>query len=284
MIIQKKVNIRINYLNFKYYESIINDIHNGDIYEIETINLHKGSHTNILVECDICNTQSIKPYRQYLESYNNGKLYCCSPKCSQIKNRETTIKKYGVDNVFQNEEIKNKIKITNNKNYGKDWITQTDVFKEKSKITNKIRYNTENAAQSEVIKNKMKKTCLEKYGKENYNQTEEIKEIRIKNGTKIPDELKSNYDKYKFDVRKQTDKIKKNLFENWNGLDYYDNENIREYLKLYFGDKNYPTIDHKISIYFGFINNIEKNIISDIKNLCITKRSVNSSKNTKCSD
>ena len=41
MIIQKKVNVKINPRNFKYYKNIISNIHTGVIYEIDTINLHK---------------------------------------------------------------------------------------------------------------------------------------------------------------------------------------------------------------------------------------------------
>lgn len=41
---------------------------------------------------------------------------------------------------------------------------------------------------------------------------------------------------------------------------------------------NYPTIDHKISVYYGFINNISPEEIGDISNLCITKRWINSTK------
>jgi len=33
--------------------------------------------------------------------------------------------------------------------------------------------------------------------------------------------------------------------------------------------KNYPTIDHKLSIFYGFINKIDPYIIADINNLCI---------------
>ena len=48
--------------------------------------------------------------------------------------------------------------------------------------------------------------------------------------------------------------------------------------KLDHNDPNYPTIDHKISVYYGFKNSIDPNIIGSIDNLCITKRSINSSK------
>ena len=46
-----------------------------------------------------------------------------------------------------------------------------------------------------------------------------------------------------------------------------------------FNDKSYRTIDHKISIYDGFRNNIDPKIIGSKENLCITSRSNNSIKN-----
>lgn len=64
------------------------------------------------------------------------------------------------------------------------------------------------------------------------------------------------------------------LFENWNGYDYYDNEYIKENIKLNQHNSIFPTI----SVYYGFKNNIPASEIADIKNLCITKRSINSRK------
>jgi hypothetical protein len=63
----------------------------------------------------------------------------------------------------------------------------------------------------------------------------------------------------------------------WDGFDFYDGEYIIDYLKLHPLDALYPTVDHKISILEGFKNNIPPNIISDIGNLCVTKRKINSS-------
>ena len=61
-------------------------------------------------------------------------------------------------------------------------------------------------------------------------------------------------------------------------VDYYDGEYIQEYFELEHNDKRYPTIDHKISVYYGFVNKIEASVIGSESNLCITKRSINSSK------
>ncbi len=70
------------------------------------------------------------------------------------------------------------------------------------------------------------------------------------------DDLKTDFEIYTRNVRNKTRKLKNKLFENWNGLDFYDNEPIIDNLNLKFYDKNYPTIDHKISIFCGFVNNI----------------------------
>ena len=50
-------------------------------------------------------------------------------------------------------------------------------------------------------------------------------------------------------------------------------------LNCYHSD--YPTIDHKFSIFNGFINNISPKIISEINNLCYTKRINNNKKSYK---
>lgn len=95
-------------------------------------------------------------------------------------------------------------------------------------------------------------------------------------------ELKTPFQEYKLTVRRLTQRVKKLLLENWNGYDYYDNEYIRENYKLKPNDNNYPTIDHKKSVFWGFMNGIPTEEIGDISNLCITKRYINSSKNLNC--
>jgi len=74
------------------------------------------------------------------------------------------------------------------------------------------------------------------------------------------------------------------LLENWNGNDYYDNEYILPYYKLHYNNILYPTIDHKISVKSGFLSNISAEDISSTNNLCLTKRTINSKKNSKNED
>ena len=87
--------------------------------------------------------------------------------------------------------------------------------------------------------------------------------------------------KNKLIVSRITQSNKLELFKNWNGCDYYDNEYIMDNIKLSRNNKLYPTIDHKISIFYGYKNSISPETIGDMENLCITKRTINSSKNNK---
>lgn len=87
-----------------------------------------------------------------------------------------------------------------------------------------------------------------------------------------------NYINYRREVRKLTRRNIKTIYKNWDGYDYYDGEFIKIYENLKHTDNKYPSIDHMISIYDGFINNIPPEEIGNISNLCITKRSNNSLK------
>ena len=95
------------------------------------------------------------------------------------KRKQTNINKYGVENVFQAEDIKNKIKNTCLKKYGADHYNKTAEGKEKHKQTCLQKYGVEVPTQAEQFKIKSKQTCLQKYGADSYKKTNECK-ARIK--------------------------------------------------------------------------------------------------------
>jgi len=154
--------------------------------------------------------------------------------------------------------------------YEIDWFSKSEEFKNKLK-----------SKKDEIIKS-IKNTCLERYGFDNVSKVESVKnksrKTKINLGYIIPDELLTEWEIYKKYVRNLTRKSSKILYENWNGHDYYDDEFIKGYLTYTHTHRFYPTIDHKISVYYGFINNIPPEEISSIDNLCITKRFINSKK------
>lgn len=78
----------------------------------------------------------------------------------------------------------------------------------------------------------------------------------------------------------ETNKWKKQLFENWNGLCAYTHKRLLTEVSD-FNNPLYATIDHKTSVFFGFKENIDPFKIGHIDNLCICSRSINSIKNVK---
>ena len=233
------------------------------------------------------------------------------------KIKKTNLEKYGVDSYFKTEKSKKynrewmssldfreKSKLTLVEKYGVDHYSKTDNFKNeitlnKVNIVDKIRqvfidkYGVDwyfktieskenNASKISSTENKRKTTCIEKYGVDNVSKVPEIyKKIlssKINNGYNIPTENMSEWEVYKSSVRNITNRNKKRLYEEWDGFDYYDDELIKGYLSYGHTHRFYPTIDHKISVIFGFINSIQPEEIGDISNLCITKRYINSMK------
>ena len=129
--------------------------------------------------------------RYGFENYNNREKF-----------KKTCIEKYGVNNVFQNEDIKEKIKNTNLKKYGVENPFQSEEIKEKIKEVNFEKYGTEHPMLCEDIKEKQRnsmferfngqwnsqtdewidkvhKTKFEKYGNENFNNREQAKNTCI---------------------------------------------------------------------------------------------------------
>jgi hypothetical protein len=149
----------------------------------------------------------------------------------------------------------------------------------RSYLRNKNRYNYYSCK-----KCKNKKTALTKeklYGDSNYNNSIKMIETKEKSGIYIPLDSVDDFKKYRKLVNRFTLKFKKSLFINWDGIDFYDKNDISKNVKLSSNNMDYPTIDHRISLYQGFKESIPPYIIGGINNLCITKRRINLLKSNK---
>lgn len=255
MLIESNIKMKWNPSNINYYQNLgyqYTEI--GDSFSIKIEHLNKNSHYKVLVSCDCCDKISLKEYKSYNTCLKNKNFYACS-ECRFNKTKITNKEKYGVNNVFQIEKIK-------------------------TENTERCRKNSQERLE------KRTKTNLIKYGVENPFQIKEVKEIikqktfetKIKNGLIIDNSKLNGFKLYKKQVTTFTKQIKKELFNNWNGYDYYDGEYIKEYLKYNHTNPLYPSIDHKKSIRYGFDNNISPIEIASLNNLCITKRKINTSK------
>lgn len=199
-------------------------------------------------------------------------------------NKKTCLERYGVENYMLTGEFREKAKETMIEKYGAPYSMQNEYIMNKSKETLFENYGVYYAFNSDEIMNKIKETNIKKYGSDNPFSNKDIQNKIRK--TKINMGLQSedikDYEKYKNKCLHLTRKNKIELFENWDGYDYYDNEYIKNFISEGHLSKNYPTIDHKISVLYGYLNNIPVEEISHIYNLCITKRSINSKKGEKC--
>jgi hypothetical protein len=132
-----------------------------------------------------------------------------------------------------------------------------------------------------MFKNEM--TNLEKYGNKHQCRNEKVQDKIL--STKLDRGLISNsfedFFNYRRVVNNLTNRVKKSLYKNWDGYDYYDKDYIQENLLLGFNNIDYPTIDHKISVFIGYKEGLLPIEIASIENLCITKRKNNSSKGYK---
>jgi len=100
----------------------------------------------------------------------------CSNKCSSsdkeiLKQSKTKrMNKYGNYNNYE------KIKETNLKKYGVENVSQIEDIKEKKKQTTLNNFGVKYPMQSKVVRKKLRKNNIEKYGVDNVSQLEEIKD------------------------------------------------------------------------------------------------------------
>ena len=80
--------------------------------------------------------------------------------------KETLLKTKGVENVFQLDDVKEKIKQTNIKKYGVTTYTQTEEYKEKNIESRTMRYGDD-----PFCREKYRETCRNKWGVDNSSQS-----------------------------------------------------------------------------------------------------------------
>lgn len=110
----------------------------------------------------------------------------CSKNC-YYSDRSRVFKKYsldkfGTENPFQSEEIKNKIKTKMIEKYGCENVSQAKEIKDLKKKRSLDRYGVEHVLQAKEVMDKVKQTNLERYGVENVMHDPEIAALAALNG------------------------------------------------------------------------------------------------------
>ena len=156
----------LKYLNNRYKDST--SIKETIFRIINNIEIHP--------KCPECNKLVKVKYRKETPFYST----CGDPNCIHKRKgngpKEACIKKYGLINVFQLDEVKEKIKKVCLQKYGVEHHSQSNIWK-KNQINKLIeRYGVINQFQRNEVKEKIKKVCLQKYGVEHYNQSNDFKQ------------------------------------------------------------------------------------------------------------
>lgn len=157
-----------------YIEKGYNFTRMRDKFLVTAEDLSPKSHKKIKVICDYCGKIFEREKAAYTNSEVKGKDCCFE--CISIKRKETVKEKYGVDNLFQSEEIKKRSKDTCLKKYGTEYACQSEEVKDKIKKTNIEKYGYSVSLLNPEIKQKAINTCLECYGVENVFASEVIQE------------------------------------------------------------------------------------------------------------
>ncbi len=244
------------------------------------------------------------------EYKNTGKCYCgkdtrflniiegfkkyCSHKCANFINNKTSIRETLINRTEEQKQTQyERCKQTqeNKSDEEKEKYRQKriKIAKQYASVISKKRVETMNnwsQSKKDSYKEKLKQCWKNKTQTELNEKYKKQYETNINAKNWIPKKYKTEYELYRENVHKETNKWINKLYENWNGRDYYTDAILtttKEYKKIYpnkhpNSNKNQPTIDHMISIQFGFINKIPIERIGNIKNLCITSRYNNSKK------
>ena len=141
------------------------------------------------------------------------------------KKRKTCMKNHGVDYPTQSKEVMEKIKQSVNEKYGVDYVSQLEEVKEKRKKTCMENYGVEVPIQSDIIKEKIKATCMEKYGVEHIAQSEDMKEKKKKTC------LEKYGVEYTTQLESTKEKAKETLFKNYGVLNPSQSSEIVEKAK-----------------------------------------------------
>jgi len=130
--------------------------------------------SKITLYCTMCNKETTKCFTYLIK--RNTLCKSCVTIESLYKQRETMMKKYGVEYASQSDAIKNKIKQGFIEKYGIDNPSKLQEVKDKQKKTNLERYGVEYIVHNKETKEKMIKTNIEKYGVDCCLKNKDIKE------------------------------------------------------------------------------------------------------------
>lgn len=253
-------------------------------------------------KCEFCGNEKTGHHRY--------KKTCGSKECVVGLRKKTNLERFGHVSNLHSEEGKIKIQESLKNRYGEHItnVSQIQEVKDKKKETCLLNNGVEWPMQSESIRGKSKETCLEKYGVDNVSKNKEVID-KIQKSLSIIDPITGETT-----LEKSMKKREDNCFEKY-GVKYFfqtdeffesigrkRNLNVSDFLKyrrivnrvtektfkdnfdilccVYFRGEEYH-LDHIYSVYDGYINSVDPNIIGSISNLQLISKKINLNKSVK---
>lgn len=107
MLVEKEYLTTVVSSNIEYYKHKFPNAKRGDIISVFVRDLMPGSHVEVDVICDLCGKKLKRTYKDYLLKRKDCDMDVCY-NCKGIRAKTTTLLKYGVENISQLPEIKEK--------------------------------------------------------------------------------------------------------------------------------------------------------------------------------
>lgn len=141
----------------------------GDPLVVSVDDLTKGSSARVKIRCDYCGREYDVAWYTYLALKKKTlQTDCCgNTECIERKAHAALIAKYG-DAGAHNPVSTEKRNRTNLKRYGAENVFAADVIKDRIVKTNIRRYGVPYAQQNDNVRRKTINTCREKYGVNHY--------------------------------------------------------------------------------------------------------------------
>lgn len=231
-----------------------------------------GSESTIGI--DVVKNKRIAALSENKEAINDKRRIAWTDELvQQAKNTRssTVLERYGVSSVSRLEEVRSIVSEKTKLRY------ESEDFLEKIKSTLMAKYGVDNVMKIGEVKELAKRSCLVKYGVEYYLASDDRRRKLEVAGKWIPLELLRDFEVYRRNCIVETNKHKKILYSNWDGTCYYTT-NILLTDKTKYNDPLYATIDHKYSIFNGYMNGVSPEVIGAYDNLCICSRLSNTRK------
>ena len=262
MLLTKELEVKINPNNINHYKSLGYKVKPLDTIIVKTEELPIGSNYIVDVLCDYCKCNVLQlPYRQYLKTLKTNGKTCCK-NCKGAKNKESTLKKYGVENISQLDNVKQKKKETTLMHYGVESPLQSKEILDKLQNTCLDKYGKHCSFMNEEVREKHKKTLLEKYGVDHIWKIEEVKK-------KVDETIKTKYDVDNISCNEEIKEKKRQSSLKKYGTEYVlQSKEVREKISKTMHDNNSQKSSKQQQylnvLYGGILNYPISNLSADI--------------------